>query len=298
MSRKSMGRISVTTTAEADEAVAVLLANLFGLPASSYTNVETGATIVSVYRPDSSPVSPAKRAELRAGLKRIKTCGLNVGPGGISVRKLRPQDWAESWKRHFKPIEVGDTLLVRPSWCRHRPRQGQAVVRLDPGLSFGTGQHPTTAFCLRQLMARRKPGQAQSFLDLGTGSGILAIAAAKLGYAPVRAIDFDPEAMRVARANACINRVFHKIRITRQDLTRLPLHPTRQYDVVCANLISTLLLAERRRILSMLAKNGTLILAGILKSEFRKVKNGYESLGLGLLTSKSENEWRSGAFAL
>jgi ribosomal protein L11 methyltransferase len=297
MSREVVWKISATTSAEAEAAVAELLAHLFGLPASSYTNVETGATIVSVYRLDRSPVPPVKRAALRAGLERIKTCGLNIGPGRISARKLRRQDWAESWKRHFKPIEVGNALLVKPSWSRRRPRQNQAVVVLDPGLSFGTGQHPTTAFCLQQLVACRKPGREQSFLDIGTGSGILAIAAAKLGYAPVRAIDSDPEAVRVARANARANRVFREICITRQDAARLTFHPTRQYDVVGANLISTLLLAERRRILSWLAKNSMLILAGILESEFPKVQKNYESLGLNLVASQRGNEWRSGAFA-
>ena len=139
---------------------------------------------------------------------------------------MRREDWAESWKRHFKPIEIGDALLVKPSWSKRRPRKNQAVVILDPGLSFGTGQHPTTAFCLREIvrlklakergrLAREfktrhhadEPSALQSFLDIGTGSGILAIAAAKLGYQPVHAFDFDAEAVRIARANARANRV-------------------------------------------------------------------------------------------
>jgi ribosomal protein L11 methyltransferase len=133
-------------------------------------------------------------------------------------------------------------------------------------------------------------------LDLGTGSGILAIAAAKLGYLPVQAMDFDPEAIRVARANARANRVHQKLKIIRDDVTKLPARPRRQYDLVCANLISSLLIAERRRIAAQLNRAGTLVLAGILEPEFAKVQKAFEALGLKLASGRSEKEWRSGSF--
>ena len=139
---------------------------------------------------------------------------------------------------------------------------------LDPGLSFGTGHHPTTAFCLRQLAAGRRPGEARACLDVGTGSGILAIAAAKLGYAPVDAFDFDPQAVAVARANAQRNGVAARIRFWRQDLTRLPVPRPRKYFLICANLVSNLLLTERERILARLRQDGVLVVAGILNGEF------------------------------
>src|SRR5205814_9828492 len=134
-----------------------------------------------------------KRARLADALENIRNAGLKLGPARIKLERVRSQDWSESWKRHFKPLEIGRELLIRPSWSKRRAHKDQAVVVLDPGLSFGTGQHPTTAFCLRQLATRRIPGQAQSFLDIGTGSGILAISAARLGYGPIRAIDSDSE---------------------------------------------------------------------------------------------------------
>ena len=168
---------------------------------------------------------------------------------------------------------------------------------LDPGLSFGTGQHPTTAFCLRELARCGKIKTHRSFLDIGTGSGILAIAAAKLGYAPVHALDFDPEAVRIARANARANGVHKQLRITRGDVAKLPILPARQYDLICANLISTLLIAERRRMVNRLRPGGTLVLAGILKSEFSRVQRIFEKLGLKLAIKDSRNEWRSGSFS-
>src|SRR5262249_31938257 len=157
------------------------------------------------------------------------------------LEKVRQEDWAESWKRHFKPIEIGSTLLIRPGWSKRLARKGQATMILDPGLSFGTGQHPTTAFCLEQLVARRVRGQSQSLLDLGTGSGILAIAAAKLGYRPITAIDCDAEAARIARANARRNRVSHRVHFLQKDVAKLPGRPAEKYSMVCANLIAPIL---------------------------------------------------------
>ena len=131
----------------------------------------------------------------------------------MRLNKVPPEDWAESWKRHFKPIEIGGDLLILPSWSKRKPKTGQAVVVLDPGLSFGTGQHATTSFCLNEIVKLRRSSKASelSLLDGGTGSGILAIAAAKLGYKPVEAFDFDPVSVRVARANATSNGVNRKV---------------------------------------------------------------------------------------
>lgn len=321
-------KISVATTVEAEDAVTELLACVFVSAASAYTDAETLATTVAVFCERSTPRLAAKCEALRAGLRRIKSCGLNVGTGRIRIQKLPNQDWAESWKRHFKPKEIGKALLIKPSWSKRRPRVGQAVVILDPGLSFGTGQHPTTEFCLQEIVARRDAlergrspsaarkskgssrksqrttssrhaatgDQSRSFLDIGSGSGILAIAAAKLGYAPVQAFDFDSEAVRVARANARVNGMHSRIISTRADLTKLPHGLRGSYEVVCANLISTLLIAERRTIVALVKRGGLLVLAGILKSEFDEVQAAYESLGLRLVASKSEKEWRSGSF--
>jgi len=290
---QSLWKVSVKTSREAEDAVTDLLQNFFLEPASSYTDVETGNVLISVYLPE----QPAPhQAKLREGLARIRRCGLNVGAGTVSLNRIRRQNWAESWKRHFKPIRIGPTLLIKPSWSKRRARKGQAVIVLDPGLSFGTGQHPTTAFCLQQLALRHDPGKRQSFLDMGTGSGILAIAAAKLGCARVEAFDFDPEAVRIARSNARRNRVLDKMRIRKADLTKLPERGARQYDLVCANLISDLLISHRRRVLSRLKPGGILVLAGILEAEFARVAAAYENAGTRLVASQTGKGWRSGAF--
>jgi ribosomal protein L11 methyltransferase len=307
---KTLWRLSVTTTLEAEEAVANLLGATFGQPASSHFDVERGVCAVSLFGPKRAIMKSGSRQAISAGLTWIKDCGLNIGQGKIKAAKVRREDWSESWKRHFKAIEIGNALLIKPSWIKRQPRKDQVVVILDPGLSFGTGQHATTAFCLQEIVRRRldttvnkhsvrrppKAATAGSFLDIGTGSGILAIAAAKLGYGPVRAFDFDPEAVRVARSNARINQVSRKLKIKRADIRKLSLEPTRHFQLICANLVSNLLINERRSIVAQLHRGGTLVLAGILKTEFRQVQLAFEELGLKLAAAKNEKEWRSGAF--
>ncbi len=313
MKGKALWRISVTTTIEAEDAVSELLGDIFSALASSHFNVETQVSLVSIFVPQKKIITRELHEQVSSGLKKIKDYGLNIGSGKIKIAKVRREDWAESWKRHFKAIEIGKTLLIKPSWIKRPPRKNQQVVILDPGLSFGTGQHATTSFCLHQIVAAvgrpphiqnslksavlyREAATAKSFLDIGTGSGILAIAAVKLGYKPVRAFDFDPECVRVASANTRVNQVQGKLKITRDDATKLPLRPSQKYDLVCANLISNLLIAERRRIAAQVNRGGTLVLAGILKSEFTQVQTAFEDLGLKLAAAKNEKEWRSGSF--
>lgn len=312
--KKPLWKISVATTLEAEDAVTEMLGGIFNGTASSYFDVEKQTSIVSIYFSAKKFLSREVREAIRESLQQIANCSLKVGSGKISIGKVHREDWANSWKRHFKPIEIGDALLVKPSWSKRRAKKNQAVVVLDPGLSFGTGQHPTTSFCLRQIVVavgrppeiRNKKSAAfcqeaatknfKSFLDIGTGSGILAIAAAKLSYKPVHAFDFDAEAVRVAKANARANDVLRKIKIRRGDVTKLSTKPKAQFDLVCANLISNLLIAERKKIVAQMNRGGTLVLAGILTREFSEVQKAFENCGLKLAAAKSEKEWRSGSF--
>lgn len=302
---RSLWKVSVATTPEAEDAVAEMLGGIFNRPTSSYFDFEKKTSRITVFVTDK--IQSRALQNIRAALKTIRECGIEIGSGKVISDKVRREDWADSWKRHFKPIEIGDVLLVKPSWVKKRPQPGQAVVILDPGLCFGTGQHPTTLFCLKEMVRNankfsHKEVSADlqknrfSFLDIGTGSGILAIAAAKLGYNPVCALDFDPAAVRIARANALANKVI--IRLSRNDVARLPTRPDKQFNFICANLISVLLVKERKRIAAQLKPGGVLVLAGILSSEFSEVQQRFSKLGLKLIRSKGEKEWRSGAFYL
>jgi ribosomal protein L11 methyltransferase len=299
--RGPLWKISIATTLEAEDAVAEMLERNFHCATSSFFDFERQTSRVTAFISYRIPAEDYQT--LRRDLASIKKCGLKIGTGKISLTKVRREDWAESWKRHFKPIEIGSTLLVKPGWSKKRPRKGQAVVILDLGLSFGTGQHPTTQFCLEEIARNhakisRNPDITirSSFLDIGTGSGILAIAAAKLGYRRIRAIDFDPEAVRVARVNAQANGVLKRIEIAHSDVAGLPIIPKERFDLICANLISNLILEQQKRIMAQLELNGVLVVAGILKIEFSQVRQAFEKSGLKLISTRSKKEWQSGAF--
>jgi ribosomal protein L11 methyltransferase len=195
-------------------------------------------------------------------------------------------------------MDIGDALLIKPSWSKRKARKDQKLIVLDPGLSFGTGQHATTSYCLSEIVRLQQsassPRRLQSFLDIGTGSGILAIAAAKMGYAPIYAIDYDADAVRIARENAKRNRVAHKIRFEHRDLSQLKIEHFPQCDLICANLIYDMLGTEANRIVSWLKPGGNLVLAGILREQFAQVRSVYDGFGLKLVRSKMHNEWHSG----
>ena len=289
-------QVSLTTTIEAEEAVCMVMQHVFGIVPSVFTHPERLNPIVSVYLTEQQTVTVANKQDVIDGLKIIKECGLQVGDGKLEIKRLRREDWVDSWKRHFLPIDIAGKLLVKPSWRKEKATRGQAVVILDPGLSFGTGQHATTKFCLRQLVGIHKGSESQSLLDVGTGSGILAIAAAKLGYRPIRAIDFDSEAVRVANENAKRNRVTQAVKTSMGDVSKLSLKPRVKFDVVCANLFYDLLMANAARLIARVKPGGVLVLAGILDEQFVEVKAAIENSGMKLKRAGRRGEWHSGTF--
>jgi ribosomal protein L11 methyltransferase len=291
-----MWRVRVPVTQESEEAVTFLMERTLRTTASVYTDANTGRSWVNAYLTKSSDWNAAARSKLTRGLRSIAELGLAIPRIHVAVARVPAQDWAESWKRHFKPLDIRRRLLILPSWSLRRPAKAQAVVVLDPGLSFGTGQHPTTRFCLEQLVDARRRRHASSLLDMGCGSGILAIAAATLGYQRVDAFDFDPVAVRAAAQNAKRNRV--AIRFVRRDLTRMPEKANRGFDVVCANLTADLLVSEAKKIRSRLAKGGQLVVAGILQKQFPEVHQAFAKHRLALVRAKTQGEWRSGVFEI
>lgn len=295
VSNKILRCISVKTAPEAEDLVSEVVSRTFDAATATWHDLETQESTVSAYVELTREKLIALKRILRAKLKSLSRLEHDVGSLKISARRLKPDDWSKSWKRHFKPIEIGNTLLLKPSWSKRKPRAGAAVLILDPGLSFGTGQHPTTRFCLETLASARTPGSAQSFLDIGTGTGVLAIAAEKLGYVPVKGFDFDPVAIRVARENASENGC-EISQFAIQDLLGLPIQSNENYDVICANLIYDVLLEGQKQIINRLKESGILVLAGILTTQFQVISRSYESTGMCLVQKTENGEWTSGSF--
>ena len=285
MKTEPLWHVSIPVTEESEDAVLELLSAAFGRTASIYRDEQKKASRAQVFVDRRTFTEMAARERAARIAQHARDFSLSLGRGRVQVKEVRAQDWAESWKRHFRALEIGRALLIKQSWIRQKARMGQKVVVLDPGLSFGTGQHATTGFCLRQIAAARARSPRPSFLDIGTGSGILAIAAAKLGYAPVTAFDFDPDAVRIAKQNAKRNDVNKSTAFRCQDLTQLPLRTSRRYDLVCANLMADLLISQAKKISNRVAPNGRLVLAGILDEQFASVTAMYSKLGWEMVRS-------------
>lgn len=296
MKPQSVYQLSVVVAPQAEDAVTELLATLFARGASAYVDLEKKLAIVSAYLEKSKKPTRKQLAAVSDGLAHIRACGLDTGAGEVHVKLLKGADWMESWKKHFVPLDIGGKLLVKPSWEKRKPKKGQHEIILDPGISFGTGHHATTSFCLHQLAEARVADTRQSVIDIGCGSGILGIAAAKLGYTTIVCFDYNADSVRSARENAARNEVADRVRPTVKDLTRLPVDTARKYDIVCANLIYDLLIAERERITNRLKPDGLLVLAGILETQFTKVTRAFRGIGFKLVTDKVEGEWKSGSF--
>ena len=284
--------ISIITSPDAEDALCDWLSGRAGVGATIYYHLESGNSTVSAYVPADASTIPT-RGEIKEQVRLLDSCGLKTAPGTISIRSVKRENWAESWKRHFPPLDVGPFLL-KPSWNQRRPKAGQHEIILDPGLSFGTGHHATTRFCLEQIAACRSRWENPAMLDIGPGSGLLAIAAAKLDYTPIDAFDFDQDSVDATMENCATNGVAYKVKVKKQDLVKTTLEAKRRYELVCANLIYDLLIQERERISNRVLEGGSLILAGILKTQFTKVSRSYAELGWKLKASKIENEWKSG----
>jgi ribosomal protein L11 methyltransferase len=225
-----------------------------------------------------------------------------IGGGRVEVSATEiPDDWADRWRDFHKPLLVADRLWLRPSW--EPPRDGAVDVIVDPGQAFGTGAHPTTRLCLELLCELEAAGEAEGELvDLGTGSGVLAIAAAKLGWSPIRAYDHEPAAVEAAAANAAANGV--QLQLERMNLReRLPgLAPTLVANMTAPILraVATQLLRGGEGVRRSLPKSATeaplptprtLVLSGLLPTELDGVAVAFEPAGLREAERRMEGDW-------
>lgn len=224
-------------------------------------------------------------------------------PWSASATPLPYENWAETWKRFFHAEQVSPRLWIKPSWETCSPAPGEWVIAIDPGMSFGTGQHGTTRGCLRIMdaIAGNRPGL--SLLDVGCGSGILAIAAARLGFNGITAVDNDPDAVRIARENAALNGVAHAIRFSIGDLSAAD-DPTPAHsrsapaslpvaDVVVANILASVLTAHAATLSSRVAAtpSAALVLSGILNPQANGVISAFTAEGFELRQSLELGEW-------
>ena len=211
-------------------------------------------------------------------------------PGSFTLhrRVIKEEMWAEKWKANFKPLRITPRLVVKPPWEEYVPAKGELVIEIDPGMAFGTGTHPSTQMCLQGLeeIAGSSP-HLSSLLDVGTGSGILAIAARKLGIGQVLAVDIDPVAIASARKNALANKIVGglEFRVGSADGLR------RKFDIIVANLLPQELLQVAPVLPKRMSSGGTLIVSGLLRHQKKEMISAFAQQGLEILRSRDARGW-------
>jgi len=238
-------------------------------------------TLIKAYFGEDYPLEE----KISAWREVLSSCAAGPPPS-FSISLIDDEDWAESWKRFYHPLRVGKRLVIKPSWETYAARPGDLIVELDPGMAFGSGCHPTTQLCLELLEQFLKPGDR--VLDLGTGSGILAIAAAKLGAASLLATDQDPLAVKIARQNMELN---------------IPCFPcesragegvqgiAEQFDVISANIIAETLIELAPFLPERLLPAGLLIAGGITIEKKQQVLDAFLEAGLSLSSEADREDW-------
>ncbi len=232
---------------------------------------------------------PELLSRLRDGFNRFPALAATAITlmGGDTVRT---EDWAEGWKQNFSLFRIGETLVIRPSWEEYTPQPGEVVIEIDPGMAFGTGTHGTTQLCLEmvaELLQQSDP--PRRMLDVGTGSGILALGAAALGCPEIVATDIDEVACRVATENIAKNGYRDAIRVTAEKLETLP----GKYDLIVANIMAEENIRLKGAFIDHLETGGFLILSGILEEKRALVCDHFAVSPLRLLDSRQQDEWVS-----
>ena len=293
--------LAVEADVEAVEAVSEIL----GRAASGGTSVEPAFELVNEGL--GARIDPSRPATVRAylpardraaaeqaaagvaeALGHLQAFGLRpIGP--LRTRLVHEADWAEAWKTYFPVLRVGRRLVVRPTWRRHRRQPNDVVLALDPGMAFGTGLHPTTRLCLAGIEALADRGVLAGgrVLDVGCGSGILAIAALKLGGATAVGLDIDPIAVEATLANAYRNGVARRVRARQGSLPS----GDASFDVVLANLIAGVLVPLAPLLRDELRLGGSLLASGIFIDREGDVRGAFEAAGLGVVDRSVEGDW-------
>ncbi len=252
-------------------------------------NVPAGGVVIrSYFRPEE--YGDWQRQELQDYIKRLS--GYELYPLGLEVRQVAEEDWAEAWKAHFKPLKVTDHVVIRPPWEEYAAQPGETVITIYPGMAFGTGRHASTLLCLRaleQVWEARLPraaGGPWQVLDVGTGTGILALVAARYG-AEVLAIDLDPEAVAAALENVRLNNLVDRVYVEETPLASL----RQQFGLILANVTAPDLLQLAEALTARLLSEGVLIISGFLAEDVPSLLSRYQGLGLHQTGFLTHEDW-------
>ena len=242
--------------------------------------------IVKAYFSEEDSEIPEKIERLRAHVQNLTRFGIDIGEGIVEIGEVHQQDWENAWKKYYKPVKVSEKIVVKPTWEDYPAKLGELIIELDPGMAFGTGTHETTNMCINAL--EKYVSGETSVLDIGCGSGILSIAAAKLGAAAVIGVDLDPAAVKVSKENIAHNHMAGFVEIRHGDLMEVI---EEKADVIVANIIADVIILLSRTIRDYLNPQGIFISSGIILSKKEEVKQALEQGGFELLEENIKGEW-------
>ena len=207
----------------------------------------------------------------------------------ITVSGVNEEDWANSWKAYYKPIKIGDRIVIVPAWEKYTAEEGEIIVRMDPGMAFGTGTHETTRLVIRLLEKYVKSGMRVA--DVGCGSGILAICAAKLGADECKAYDIDPVAVKVANENIKDSGLTDKVSCEVSDLLKQVDKSGGAYDIICANIVADIIIRMMPDVGALMDSNSVILASGIIVERSEDVISGFEAHGFKIVERVDENGW-------
>ena len=276
-------RITVTTAQEASEAVANLLFELNATGVELKDNEASTVNLIAHYPLDDRV--GARMQKLRDFLTELPTWGIQPHPATIDLKHVKSEKWEEAWKSAFPPQRVGSRIVIAPTWIDVPHNETEILIRLNPGMAFGTGYHPTTRLSLELLERTVEPHHQVA--DIGTGSGILTIAAIKLGAKHVDAIEIDPTAIPIAAANFQANGVAPKVHLSQGDGLR---GIENRYHLIIGNILTKAILPMIPFCVQRVYPEGIIIFSGILETEFAQVKSVLEANQFQCLEVVSEAE--------
>lgn len=277
-------KISVKTSPEASDAISSLLFDL-GAEGVEVKEVNSLSVLTAFYPSDD--LVGERLLRIKEFFRKLRECGLDPSPARIEFDEIEDENWVENWKSVFNPVRAGEHIVISPTWCQPDLGEDDLLIWLDPGMAFGTGQHPTTRLTL--AMIERSIFEGARVLDVGTGSGVLSIAAVKLGAEHVTAIDIEPGVIPVARKNFILNEVEDKITLIAGDISEIPPEP--EYDLIACNIltrVNILLLPELRE---RLKPGGIAVFSGVLTSEGERMSEACRREGYEVLEVADEDVW-------
>lgn len=286
---------SVVINSECEEVLSFWIESRVGYAPSVYGLPGNTQSEISIYQEtDDQLLSPS---DLESFIQSLIDNQLNPGSFSIQQSYVEKEDWAESWKTTFQPIYIQDRICVRPSWEK-KPKQGTIDIVLDPGLSFGTGHHETTHYCLEKILEFSTSPDIKnlSFLDAGTGSGILSIAAFHLGFHNIKAFDNDAEAITCALNNARDNSAHFELFQGTLGMKLSNVAENEQFDLITANILAKTLISEVEHLSDLARPGAKIIAAGILVEQFHELVYVFSEHNLHLVHELEDGEWKSGTF--